>query len=412
MSGLEGGTEPLLNFSDDITGLTDNDGEGVVEDSVDEDPHKGVLIVVVSLALLCDFVLLTIIIPFLPHYLHTLKISNTLVGLLFSSKAISQAVCNPFVGICVDRMGGRVALAIGMLVLCLSTVVFAVAETYLELLVARAIQGLASSSIVCGGMSLIAETHQADERGEAYGNVMGVGALGVMTGPVIGGVLYTSFGKTAPFLAVGGVLVVAMLAMAWVSRGGTGKTKASKASGTSRDIESNANGSSTGSRNSSFAVSNSLYCNPSVQLLFFSIFFSNAAIAMLEPVLQVCSTQERVSLLRACDFCSCCHLFLSATLMESFFSSSPANSSIFYYFCVYLAALHGILLRSQLHQEESLLASSPSLLCRWAHAPKNVVVFQFQTVGGRLDKIHSVGERRVFVSTDPSYQASERRMVW
>ncbi|KAH9513332.1 hypothetical protein Btru_034645 [Bulinus truncatus] len=76
---------------------------------------------------------------------------NSRVGWLLSSKAIVQLLANFLVGPLCNKFGYPILLFSGTLILLISTVVFAVAESYVPLFIARAIQGLGSAAAVISG---------------------------------------------------------------------------------------------------------------------------------------------------------------------------------------------------------------------------------------------------------------------
>ncbi|XP_069951879.1 synaptic vesicular amine transporter isoform X3 [Cherax quadricarinatus] len=144
---------------------------------------------------------------------------NGRVGLLFSSKALVQLVVNPLVGPLTAHVGYSFPLVVGTHNLILSALLFAYAESYTLMFLARSLQGVASSCIaiadftVPAGMGIIAECYSEDEeRGRIQGLVMGGIALGVLAGYPLGSFLYDfTSSKTPPFLVV--VTLTALLAL-------------------------------------------------------------------------------------------------------------------------------------------------------------------------------------------------------
>ncbi|XP_045595413.1 synaptic vesicular amine transporter [Procambarus clarkii] len=143
---------------------------------------------------------------------------NGRVGLLFSSKALVQLLVNPLVGPLTAHVGYSLPLIVGTHNLILSALLFAYAQSYALMFVARSLQGIASSCIAIAGMGIIAECYTEDgERGRVQGLVMGGIALGVLLGYPLGSLLYDfTSSKTPPFLVVAAftaVLAVVQLAV-------------------------------------------------------------------------------------------------------------------------------------------------------------------------------------------------------
>jgi len=160
-------------------------------------------ILVVWLALFCDYALMTVVIPIFP----TLGASEFATGLLFSGKAMLQVLSVPFVAKIVDGQGLK-PLVVGLCINLTSNLVFAMTSDYNTWLFARAVQGLASSCILCSGFLHIQQLHPVDsELGEAMGVVTTGIITGVTVGPPVGGVLF-AVQPQAPFIVLSGVLLL------------------------------------------------------------------------------------------------------------------------------------------------------------------------------------------------------------
>ncbi|CAM9384582.1 unnamed protein product [Lampetra fluviatilis] len=128
---------------------------------------------------------------------------NVRVGLLFASKATVQLVANPFIGLLTNRVGYQIPLFAGFIIMFISTIMFAFAESYGLLVFARSLQGIGSSCSSVAGMGLLASVYPDDEeRGNAMGIALSGLALGVLVGPPFGSVMYAFVSKTAPFLVL------------------------------------------------------------------------------------------------------------------------------------------------------------------------------------------------------------------
>lgn len=90
---------------------------------------------------------------------------------------------------------------------------FAEATTFSQLLLARGAQGAASAAVLCGGMSLIAETHPQEIRGSAMGFAQTGLAFGLLCGPLIGGLLFERLGRVKTFRLAAGIVLANALAM-------------------------------------------------------------------------------------------------------------------------------------------------------------------------------------------------------
>lgn len=263
---------------------------------------------VVLLALFVDTLLLTAIVPIVPDLFP--DATDLAVGLLFSSKALAQILVSPLVGALVDSaFGAQRCLALGLLVLAVSTSLFAFASSYPAALVARSVQGLASSLNMSGGMALVAEAHGPAERGAASGVAMSGLAGGVVVGPTVGGLLYGAFGKRTTFLSLSGLLGVNLIAQLLLWRAGHPSPDTSHSdlliplhdddnqslgihsiNSTEPSIDADAEAqnrfekNNNGVKASRFATFRALMCDHQVVILLASGMLANTIISMLQPL--------------------------------------------------------------------------------------------------------------------------------
>lgn len=128
---------------------------------------------------------------------------NSRVGWLLSSKALVQLVCNPIVGYLSSRVSYSSLQVCGSFILLISSTLFAVAESYIPLLLARGVQGIGSAATSIAGMSMLAERYTSDsDRSRAMGVAIGGLAMGTLIGYPFGGLLYAVSGKSTPFVGI------------------------------------------------------------------------------------------------------------------------------------------------------------------------------------------------------------------
>jgi multidrug resistance protein len=160
---------------------------------------------VVVIAIFTDMVLYSLVVPILPRYAVSLGASQLAIGVLFASYAIALLVALPILGMVSDRIGRRGPMLWGLVGLGGSTLLFAVANTYALLLLARLLQGMAGAVTWTAGLALITDVYPAEQRGKALGAALSATAVGGLVGPALGGVLYDLGGYRLPFLVVAGL---------------------------------------------------------------------------------------------------------------------------------------------------------------------------------------------------------------
>ena len=101
-------------------------------------------------------------------------------------------------------MGRKRPIVGGLILLALSTVLFAFADSLPWLFAARLAQGAADAVTWVVGFALIADLYGPAERGRVMGFVMSGTSFGLMIGPSLGGWLYETGGMKLPFLTVAG----------------------------------------------------------------------------------------------------------------------------------------------------------------------------------------------------------------
>ena len=139
-----------------------------------------------------------VIVPAMPLYAKSFGVNNSAVGLIVSMFAIARFSTGMFSGKFVDKFGERLVFASGIFIVSLSTLLCAVAHSYIQLLVFRTFGGLGSSMFSVAASSIIMRSVEDDQRGRAQSVYNGSFLIGGIAGPAIGGLL-TTISLRAPF---------------------------------------------------------------------------------------------------------------------------------------------------------------------------------------------------------------------
>jgi predicted MFS family arabinose efflux permease len=163
-------------------------------------------LLVCSIAVFVDSVLYYMLVPLIPELAARASLSQMEIGALFGSYGLCLIVSTAFAGGVRFSSGQRRPMLLAIAGLGLSTVLFAVSNSFVVLLLARCVQGIAAGFTWVLGLALVMAYFPDNKRGAALGVTFSVANAGYLLGPPIGGFLFSWFGYSAPF--VFGVAVV------------------------------------------------------------------------------------------------------------------------------------------------------------------------------------------------------------
>ena len=173
--------------------------------------HKALFFIIFTTFL--NMMGLTLIIPLAPflvaHYVTDLASVGLTVGWLTSAYAVCQFIAAPGLGALSDRFGRRPVLLLCLLGSAGGYLLLGIGGALWILFLGRIIDGLT------GANGAILNAYVADivpeaERGKYFGWIGAISAIGIVVGPVLGG-LMAKIGYQLPFLMAGGVLLINLL---------------------------------------------------------------------------------------------------------------------------------------------------------------------------------------------------------
>lgn len=176
--------------------------------------HPDARILALAVARMADGVGNSFLIVVLPIYIASgfvhgdlFGLSITMVtGIILSLFGFFNSSLQPFTGRASDRLGRRRAFIVaGLALLLITNLSYAFADQYWEVLLVRALQGVAVAFTVPATVALVNELGTAEARGANMGTFNTFRLLGFGAGPLIGGVLV----EHGPYrLALGSAAVV------------------------------------------------------------------------------------------------------------------------------------------------------------------------------------------------------------
>lgn len=154
-----------------------------------------------------------IVSPVLPAYARSFDVGVTAASVIVSAFAFFRLVFAPAGGALVERLGERPVYLAGLLVVALSSLASAFAQTYWQLLAFRGLGGIGSTMFTISAMALLVRLAPPSGRGRvssAYGSAF---LIGGMAGPLLGG-LVGQWGMRVPFVVYAVLLLVAAAVVA------------------------------------------------------------------------------------------------------------------------------------------------------------------------------------------------------
>ncbi|MEM1540137.1 MAG: MFS transporter [Candidatus Bathyarchaeia archaeon] len=129
----------------------------------------------------------------LPLYINYLKFDSIILGIIISSEAVAYIVASPIWGRISDTLGRKLALVSGMSGYALVVLLFSFANNPLQMLSLRLLQGFTDASYWTVPAALAVDMCKSDETGKTLGNMGTFQGIGLIAGPLIGGVVTREF---------------------------------------------------------------------------------------------------------------------------------------------------------------------------------------------------------------------------
>lgn len=164
-------------------------------------PHMRRLLLLVSAIVFTDTMFFAAITPLLPSYADDFSLSKSAAGVLTAAYPAGTFVGALPGGWLAARFGVRSTVLVGLAGMIAASLAFAFAPSIAVLDVARFVQGVAGAASWAGAIGWLIAASPGDRRGELIGSAMAAAIVGVLFGPVLGG-LAAAAGPEVVFSAV------------------------------------------------------------------------------------------------------------------------------------------------------------------------------------------------------------------
>ncbi len=155
---------------------------------------------------------LGLISPLLPGFAKEFGASGLWIGIIFAGFAISRAIFMPIVGNISDKIGRKIFVVSGLLLLSVVSLLYLLADNEYQLTVVRFIHGIGAAIVLPIVMAYAGEFAEEGKEGASMGPVTMVFYMGMAAGPLLGGVLHHTLGFNAVFYGASLLSAVAFLA--------------------------------------------------------------------------------------------------------------------------------------------------------------------------------------------------------
>ena len=163
-------------------------------------PHRTRVFALAMAAIAVDTLMFSAIVPALPVFQREMGLSDTGVALIFAAFPVAQLLVAPFAARWVDRLGRRVAIIAGAVLLAMAGVGFALATEPWSLALARAVLGGASAITWTGALAYVSDVYPPDQLGFRLGLAETAGGGAGLMAPLLSGLLIEWIGVTETFL--------------------------------------------------------------------------------------------------------------------------------------------------------------------------------------------------------------------
>jgi len=169
----------------------------------------------IILVVFIDLLGFSLILPLLPYYAETFKANETTTGILIASYAVMQLIGAPILGRLSDRFGRRPVLLLSVFGTFLGFLLLGFANALWMLFASRILDGLTGGNLSVA-QAYISDVTDEKSRSKGLGMIGAAFGLGLIIGPVTGGLL-SQWGYAVPAFAAAAISFINLILIyAWL----------------------------------------------------------------------------------------------------------------------------------------------------------------------------------------------------
>lgn len=152
--------------------------------------------------------------PILPLFGNeVLGLNEASVGLIFGAMGIARFVIKPPSGALADNIGRKKIIAMGLTLDGAFTVAIAASTNFLGIMVVSIVRSLGTGMTMPSMNALVTSLTTSEKRGKVMGIFSASRNLGLVAGPLLGGITFDAISKQTPFYLCGVVVFLGLVAL-------------------------------------------------------------------------------------------------------------------------------------------------------------------------------------------------------
>lgn len=148
------------------------------------------------------------LIPTLPLYAKSFNVSFSLIGLAVAMHEVGILIADVPAGILLDRVGRKLSMLIGSVVLGLSMLGIGLAHSFYELAIYQLIGGMGGALWAVARYTYMTDAIPLAVRGRSLALFGGINRTGTFLGPAAGGYFGTHYGLWSPFFLFSAIMAM------------------------------------------------------------------------------------------------------------------------------------------------------------------------------------------------------------